>query len=433
MIDVDGVSVRLGTVTALEEVSATVERGQFVGLVGANGAGKTTLLRSITAALTPEAGTVHVAGSDVHSLPSRAVSRKVAVVPQDTSLAFDFDVREIVAMGRTPYNSRLGRSDRAKQQVVEQALERTSVAAFADRAISEVSGGERQRVLLARALAQDTPVLLLDEPTASLDINHQVRTLELVRELVDDGKTVIAAIHDLNLAAEYCDELLLLSDGRCLATGAPRAVLTEENLKHAFETQAVVARNPVTGSVYVTAVPESLDRGSNGRVHVVGSGEAAARHFYQLTAAGFDVSAGVLSRGDAALETAHRLGLDTVTVDPFAPVDDAARARVEQLVERADVTVVTDVEVGRGNIANLEAASQADSVVIVEERPFHERNYAGNEGEKAYESLAAEGPVVSAGEMVQTVASMSCSDVRDSASKPNGELDRDIQNAEREG
>lgn len=406
MIDVEEVSVRLGDVTALDEVSAAVERGRFVGLVGPNGAGKTTLLRTITAALAPRSGTVRVAGTDVHTLSSRAVSRKVAVVPQDTSLAFDFDVREIVAMGRTPYHSRLGRSDRATQETVERAMERTDVARFADRSIDEVSGGERQRILLARALAQDTPVLLLDEPTASLDINHQVRTLELVRELVDEDKTVVAAIHDLNLAAHYCDELLLLGDGRRLASGPPETVLTEENLENAFGTRAVVTRHPVTGSVYVTAVPDNVGGASKGHVHVVGGGGTGARLLYLLSVAGFDVSVGALNVGDADLETARLLGLDTVTVEPFAPVDEPARRRVERLVERADVTVVADVEIGTGNLANLEGARSSDSVVIVEERPFSERNYAGSEGRVLYESLCDHGIVVSLDELLRTVTNL---------------------------
>ena len=210
MLSVEGVSVALGGSTVLSDVTASAERGRFVGLVGPNGAGKTTLLRAITGALTPDAGQVRIDGQVVADLASKAASRLVASVPQDTSLSFDFDVRETVAMGRTPYVSRFGRRTSEDRDAVESAMARTDVADFADRSVTSLSGGERQRVLLARALAQDTPLLLLDEPTASLDIAHQIRTLELVRRLVDDGTTVVAAIHDLNLAARFCDRLVLL-------------------------------------------------------------------------------------------------------------------------------------------------------------------------------------------------------------------------------
>ncbi|MFC6826198.1 heme ABC transporter ATP-binding protein [Halopelagius fulvigenes] len=395
--------IDLGGTTILDGVSLTVDSGTFVGLIGPNGAGKTTLLRALNGALTPARGRVEVAGERIGRLGSKAASRLVATVPQDTSVSFDFDARETVRMGRTPHLSRFGGWSDEDAAAVERAMERTDVTGLADRAVTGLSGGERQRVLIARALAQATPLLLLDEPTASLDINHQVRTLELVRELVAEGKTAVAAIHDLNLAAHYCDELLLLSDGRVVAAGPPADVLTEANLEGAFGANAVVSRHPVTGSVYVTALPETRAGDAEGRVHVVGGGGTAARHLHILSAAGYDVSVGALNEGDTDTEAARSLGLDAVTVAPFSSVDSAARDAVAARVERADCVVVADVEVGRGNVANLRAAADADSLVLVEERPFAERNYAGAEGERVYERLRARGTVVSAGDVLAAV------------------------------
>ncbi|MFC4449600.1 ATP-binding cassette domain-containing protein [Halorussus aquaticus] len=409
MIEIDGVAVELGENSILDGVTTAVEDGQFVGLVGPNGAGKTTLLRTINGVVELDRGEVRVGGDPVASLSSKETSRRVAVVPQDTTLSFDFPVEEVVAMGRHPYRSRFsgggadsadGPSDRER---VVAAMERTEVTAFADRSITAVSGGERQRVLLARALAQDTPALLLDEPTASLDINHQVRTLELVRELVDeDDKTVVAAIHDLNLAAHYCDELRLLSGGRIRASGDPETVLAEDHLEAAFDTRAVVSSHPVTGSTYVTALPERpVER--EGRVHVVGGGGTVSRLLYVLSAAGYDVSVGALNEGDSDLETARSLGLDAVTEEPFAPVGDDARRAVESRVREADVTVLADVEVGVGNLANLRAARETDSVVVVEERSFAERNYAGSDAAALYRELCERGRVVGPDELLPAV------------------------------
>jgi iron complex transport system ATP-binding protein len=393
VVAAEDVHVSLGGVEVLSGVSATVEGGRFVGLVGPNGAGKTTLLRTVNGVLPPEEGRVLLDGAPVAGLSAAETSRRVATVPQDTSLSFEFDVADVVAMGRNPYQSRFGRADDADRAAVERAMERADVARFADRGVGAVSGGERQRVVLARALAQDTPLLLLDEPTASLDVNHQVRTLELVAELVDDGKTVVAAIHDLNLAAHYCDELLLLADGEVLASGPPADVLTEDHLEGAFDTRAAVTSHPVTGSTYVTALPER-DAGRDAAVHVVAGGGTGSRLLYVLDAAGYAVSAGALSEGDADLETARQLGLDAVTTPPYAPVDDAARRAVGERVATADVTVVSDVEVGAGNLANLRAAADADSLVLVEDRPFVERNYAGDEARGVYESLRERARVV---------------------------------------
>ena len=394
VIGVEDVTVSLGGATVLDGVDAGVDEGQFVGLVGPNGAGKTTLLRTVGGTLAPDSGRVLVDGDEVHALSSKAASRRVATVPQETTLSFEFDVRDVVAMGRHPYRSRFGgEADGDGRAAVERAMERTEVAQFADRSITAVSGGERQRVLLARALAQDAPVLLLDEPTASLDINHQVRTLELVRDLVAAGKTVVAAIHDLNLAAHYCDELLLLSGGDVVAAGPPPDVLVEETLRDAFDARAVVSRHPVTGSTYVTALPDRPDTRA-GKVHVIGGGGSVSRFLYLLSAAGYEVSVGVLNEGDSDLETARLLGLDAVTEEPFAPIDGDARAAIEDRIREADATVLADVEVGAGNLPNLEAARVADAVVVVEERPFDERNYAGSEAVAIYDELCERGRVV---------------------------------------
>ena len=404
VVDVADVSITLGEVAALENVSVEAESGEFLGIIGPNGAGKTTLLRTISGVLKPDSGFIRVDGQDIGGLSSRAVSRLVAVVPQETNLAFDFDVREIVSMGRTPYRKRLSWGDRPDEAVVDRALAETRIEDLADRAISEVSGGERQRVLLARALAQDTPVLLLDEPTASLDINHQVRTLEMVRSLVDEGgKTVMAPIHDLNLAAHYCDRLLLLADGRRTALGPPESVLTESNLESAFGTEAIVTNHPVTGSVYVMALPAGAIETTKPPVHVIGGGGTAARLLYLLSAAGYEVTTGALNEGDADLETARLLGIDAVTLEPYSPIDDATYERVLERVREAAVTVVADVEIGEGNLPNLRAACEAEEVVVVADRPFDERNYTGVRGADLYESLVEAGTETQSAELLRTL------------------------------
>jgi len=414
LVQVEDLQIGFGDTTVLDGLDVAIDSGTFVGLVGPNGAGKTTLLRALNGTLSPGSGTVRVADESVPDLSSKAASRLVATVPQDTTVAFEFDARAVVEMGRNPHRSRFGGWTADDTAAVERALDRTDAQRFADRPVTTLSGGERQRVLLARALAQETPLLLLDEPTASLDINHQVRTLELVRELVSQNKTAIAAIHDLNLAAHYCDELLLLSNGRVAAHGPPESVLTETALEAAFDANAVVSQHPVTGSVYVTALPDgdrvaesepSADADErSGRVHVVGGGGTAARHLYVLDAAGFDVSAGALNEGDTDTEAARNLALDVVTVDPFAGVGPEARAAVERRVEAADCVVVADVEVGTGNLPNLRAATAADRVVLVEDRPFAERNYVGGEAERVYETLRDRARVVDPANVPRAVA-----------------------------
>ena len=338
MIELDSVGVELGETPVLEDVSLDVPEGAFLALVGPNGAGKTTLLRTCNGIVSPTAGRVRVDGHDVTSSSPRDVGRLVATVPQTTRVAFEFDVADVVAMGRTPHRGRFETTDADDRTAVESALERTDTARFADRSIDELSGGERQRVVLARALAQETPVLLLDEPTASLDINHQVRTLALARELATAGRTVVAAIHDLDLAARFCDRVALLSDGSVLADGPPEAVLTAERLESAFGVRTAVGTNPVTGTPAVT--PLADEPPGRHRVHVLGRGTDAARTIGRLIQRGVAVTVGVVPEGDAASVTARAVAREVVVAPPFEPVADDRVAAAATLVDRADAVVV---------------------------------------------------------------------------------------------
>ena len=359
MIDIEGLSIAFGDVQALSEVTLTVERGELVGLVGPNGAGKSTLLGTINGLLEPTAGRVTVDGDDVTGLSARALARRVATVPQETSLSFAFPVRDVVAMGRTPYRSRFERVSQADREHADRAMARTDVARFADRSIDAVSGGERQRVVVARALCQDPDALLLDEPTASLDIDHQVRILSLVREFVAEGRAALCAIHDLSLAARFCDRLALVADGKLLAAGTPESVLAEGHVEHAFGTEATVTSHPVTGTPDVTVTESRPDR--DARVHVLGGGHAASRAIATLAEAGFSISAGVLPEGDRALDTARAHDVTTVTAAPFAPIDRGARRAVTESVRTADCVVLAGTDG-----TNRALAEQARRLVVVE-------------------------------------------------------------------
>jgi iron complex transport system ATP-binding protein len=376
VIRAENLAVKLGGNRAVDGVSLDVERDEFVGVVGPNGAGKTTLLRALAGRLDPAAGSVSLGEDPVSDLGATETARRVAVLPQDSSLTFEFSVRDAVAMGRNPHIPRFGADP--NPGAVDDAMERVDVDRFADRPVTAVSGGERQRVLLARALAQDAPALLLDEPTASLDVRHAVRTLRLAADLARDGRAVAAAVHDLDLAARFCDRLLLLADGAPVAAGPPEAVLTADNVAAAFGADAAVARDPVTGAPHVAALPERERRGA-GRVHVAG---VDASLLSPLTAAGFDVSVGVVPEGSQAAAAAAALGIESVSAPPFEPVDAAEREEAIGLARGADVTVLTG-DLGGGAVANLDAAAAADRLVVVED----ESPDADPEVTDRYESL----------------------------------------------
>jgi iron complex transport system ATP-binding protein len=244
LLSLSGVDFRYGEKPVLQQVSLGLPRGHFLGLVGPNGSGKTTLLRLAAGLLKPLSGRVMLAGRSLEEMGRAQIARQLALLPQSANLPPSFTVWELVLMGRTPYVGFLGRETPADIAAVERAIAMARCEQLADRRAEELSGGERQRVLLARALAQEPEVLLLDEPTAHLDLQHQIGVLELVSEMAREGLAVLAVFHDLNLAACYCDRLAMLSEGRLIAEGAPEKVLTRELLGRLFQVDLCLTQHP---------------------------------------------------------------------------------------------------------------------------------------------------------------------------------------------
>lgn len=225
-------------------VSLRARAGEVTTLLGPNGCGKSTLLKTMSRLIRPRAGAVTVDRRDVHALQAREAARTVALLPQQPMAPAGLRVAELVARGRHPHRGWFGGPSTADRAAVEAALERTDTAALADRDVAQLSGGQRQRVWLALALAQETPVLLLDEPTTYLDPAHALATLELCRELAREGRTVVMVLHDLMLAGAYSDAMVLLREGEVIASGTPREALTPEVMARAYGLRAEVWPDP---------------------------------------------------------------------------------------------------------------------------------------------------------------------------------------------
>jgi iron complex transport system ATP-binding protein len=236
---------------ALKGVNLAVAGGESVALIGPNGSGKSTLLKVVSGVLRPEDGTVHLDDASIGSLSVRQIARCLAMVEQERTMGFDFTVREVVAMGRIPHRGRFAGETAEDRQAIHRALELADVRELAERSIRAVSGGERQRVYLGLALAQEPDVLLLDEPTTHLDLRHQVQFMSIVQERVQAGMTVLIAIHDLTLAAQAADRIALMGEGRIVVTGTPSEVLTPSNVRRVFNVEAVVGEHPELGTTYV--------------------------------------------------------------------------------------------------------------------------------------------------------------------------------------
>jgi len=245
----------------LKNISLEIREGEFLGIIGPNGSGKSTLLRSASRVLKPFSGAIFYKGADIYSLAQEKLAREFAFVSQKTPFNFSFTAWEIVLMGRIPYLKRMQRENARDLEVARQAMLLTDTLKLAGRQAEELSAGERQMMIIARALAQEPRVLFLDEPTSHLDIGHQVQILNLVKKLNrEKGITVIIVLHDLNLASEYCDRLALLNNGSLFSLGAAEEVLTYQNIEEVYKTLVLVNKNPVSANPHVLLLRKSGGR-----------------------------------------------------------------------------------------------------------------------------------------------------------------------------
>ncbi|KRA23166.1 iron dicitrate ABC transporter ATP-binding protein [Microbacterium sp. Root61] len=251
-LSAEALTLAYGDRTIVESLDLRVPPGRITAIVGANGCGKSTLLRALARLITPKHGQVVLDGRSLHGLPSKEVARTLGLLPQSPVAPEGIAVADLVGRGRHPHQKLLARWNAHDYEVVARALEATGIEDLADRSVDELSGGQRQRVWIAMALAQETDILLLDEPTTFLDVAHQVEVLDLLTDLNHErGTTIVMVLHDMNLAARYADHLFALRAGRIVASGPPNEVMTSELIREVFDLDALVVSDPVSGAPIV--------------------------------------------------------------------------------------------------------------------------------------------------------------------------------------
>ena len=379
-------------------LSLSLEGGEVLGLIGPNSSGKTTLLKLMDGLLQPQRGRILLEERNLDQIPRAQVARTIAVVPQAMEVPFSFTVGEIVLMGRAPYLTRFGWEKQKDLDVAREAMALTDVAGLGDRTFWELSQGEKQRVLIARALAQEPRIILLDEPTSHLDINHQVEINELIRGLnLQKGLTVLHISHDLNLAAEYCHRIVLLHQGSVFSAGVPSEVITEENIRRVYETKVLVEKNPLSGAPRITLLGKGKmeQPGPQRTVHIIcgeGSGVDSAR---RLLLRGYRVSLGVLNTGDTDQKIGRTLGLPMALEGPFSSISERGMEENRKLIEKADLVLVERFHVGPGNLDNfraaLEALEKGKKVIVLENNL--EYDFTGGEAKAYYRRLKEKGAV----------------------------------------
>src|SRR3989338_2084770 len=255
LLKVDNLCGGYGKETVIRDVSFKIEEGGFLGIIGPNGSGKSTLLRLMSRVLIPQTGKIILEDTDIARIHLKGFCKKVAFVPQDTMINFSFNVWEITLLGRIPHLRRMQWEGKRDFSIAQNSLSLTDTLHLKDKPIDEVSAGERQRVIIAKALTQEPILMLLDEPTSHLDIGHQIQVLNLLKRLNrQNNMTIVVVLHDLNLASEYCQRIILLNEGKIFKEGEPQEVLTYQNIETVYKTVVVVNKNPISFKPYVVLV-----------------------------------------------------------------------------------------------------------------------------------------------------------------------------------
>ena len=411
VLTIDGIDCSYGSVNVLKGVNFAVDSGEFLGILGPNGSGKTTLLKSISRVLKPQKGAILIDTEDIYKMKTVDVAKQLAVVQQETPVTFDFTSLEVVLMGRNPHMPRFKMEGKKDLDIAKNSMELTRTWEFADRPLTELSGGERQRVIIARALTQEPQILLLDEPTTHLDISNQLEIMDLIKHLCETKKLLIVAVfHDFNLAARYCDSIILLKDGKIVAAGKSDDTLTSENVKKVFGVDTIVKKHPITGYLHVIPLSRPIIQKQKSLiVHLICGGGTGSPVMKTLLDEGYRVTAGVLNLLDTDQETAQLLSLPTTNEAPFSPITDEAHKANLQMISKANVLVVTPTQFGEGNLRNLDAAEttleKGIPTILLEDGSIEERDFTRGKATEYFTKLKNKGAttVKSIKELVQFI------------------------------
>lgn len=378
----------------IDGVDISVDRGELVGVIGPNGSGKTTLARLLCGLLSPTRGRVVIGGKDLASLRHIERARRISYMSQDTSSAFPFTVMEVLLMARYPWLGRFGRETDEDRERARRMLSYVGLAGYEEHSFPSLSGGERQLVMFAQVLVQDTEVMALDEPSASLDIRHQDRVFSMARELAREGRAVVVIVHDLEMASRWCARLVLLNRGRVAAAGTPSEVIASERLDPVYGVHTLVAPNPAAGGVSVSVLPERA-AATGFRVHLIGGAGSAVNITRELLRLGCLVTGGIAHEHDSDEKLWESLRLEHRTVGAFSRIGEEDVKRAAPLVEQADVTVVCSFPVGPGNLGNLRLASQARRLIVLDPGPGDvQRGFFSTDAERAFAQLSARGQIL---------------------------------------
>ncbi|HUW85674.1 MAG TPA: ABC transporter ATP-binding protein [Methanoregula sp.] len=396
-INTENLYAGYGTQEIVKSVSCTFAPGSFTGIIGPNGSGKTTLLRAFSRVI-PSSGILELDGKAVSDYTPAELGMALGFVPQDEGRPFSYTVIQVVLMARYARTSRFAALVPDDYARCHRALAETGVAHLADRSIRTLSGGEWQRVLIARALAQDTNVLLLDEPTSHLDLSHQSDILSLIRRLAGSGSTIIGVFHDLNLASLYCDRLIMIQHGQLVADGTPAQVLTPEKIRQVYGAEVITSCHPATGRTFLMPIKTANGNGSPLKpqnVLVISGGGSGSDLLHFLAGKGVSLSAAILATTDTDYLTVKALDIPCIPVLPFSRIPVHALEKLKAMLSRADRIILSVHPVGSGNmpvLAELFGVNPTQIIIhLPEDRDFSSYDFARGAAAAALTDLCTAG------------------------------------------
>ncbi len=402
VIEVSNLSFSINENRILKNISLDIKKGEFVGLIGPNGAGKSTLLKCLNGINKAE-GSIKLNSEDINKISTKNIAKQTALMHQNSTVSFPFPAIDVVLMGRYPHSSRFQGESKDDYTLARKNMEFTDTLKFEASQITRLSGGEAQRVFFAKILTQETDIILLDEPTASLDISHQEQIFSYSRELCKQGKTIVSAVHDLKIAAKYCTKIILMKTGKIVSIGTPEQVFTSENISMAYGVNALVYKNSMTGLLDFFISGYSSGK-KNEIVHVIGGGGSASGVIRHLFENGYKITAGVFSHGDSDLKCAEIFGIENVSTKPFTDVCDTTASINKNMILNSDITILCNMPFGTQNLGNLEAAKYAKKLIIIEDDKPELRDFTGGKALILYNQLKNEAIVTNSAKLHEVIS-----------------------------
>lgn len=365
-LSVKNLSYSVGEKKILNSLSIEENSGELIGLIGPNGSGKTTLLKILSGIIRPSSGSVYINDVTLSKMTDKKRAKFIGYMPQDNNFSFRLNIMDVVLFGRYPYLGRMEKYSRNDLLIAERMLEYVGLKDYKNRFFDTLSGGEKQLVVFAKVLAQETQCLFLDEPTSNLDIKHQSKLFSMASELAKEGKIVITAVHNLNVASQYCNKLILLKGGSIVKEGSVASVLTPEIINDVYDVNAAVSVNTSTGARLVSVIPEPAKE-QKLAVHIIGGAGSAVNLTRELLRMGVKVTGGIAHRYDADLLLWDSAGIISYSVAPFSQIEDKDVKKAKELVKSADLTVLCTFPIGVGNYRNLFLAMEAKKLIVIED------------------------------------------------------------------